>query len=69
MKKLVCFAIALSGALLTGQTRPDAQIWVPKEDGIRTIARPDFRGAGDAQKFMAAFNETLTTDVKGSGRM
>ena len=32
------------------------------------IALPDLRGAGDAQKFMAAFNETLTDDVKSAGR-
>src|ERR1017187_5665598 len=67
MKKLVCFAIALSGALLTGQTRPDAQIWVPKEVGMRTIAVPDFPGTGDAQNFMAAFNEPLSADIKTSG--
>src|SRR5450759_3581464 len=70
MKKLICFAIALSGALciLTGQTRPDAQIWVPKEGGIPVIAIPDLRGGGDAQKFMAALNETLSADVKACGR-
>src|ERR1035441_420071 len=68
MKKLICFGIALSGALCTlaGQ---DATIWVPKEGGIPAIAIPDFRGAGDAQKFMAAFNETLFADVKASGRL
>jgi TolB protein len=31
------------------------------------IAIPDFRGAGDAQKFMAVFNQTLWNDVGGSG--
>src|ERR1022692_1629248 len=68
MKKLICFAIALSGALciLTGQ---DATIWVPKVGGIPAIAIPDFRGAGDAQQFMAAFNETLSADVKACGRL
>src|ERR1035441_8618320 len=68
MKKLICFAIALSGALciLTGQ---DATIWVPKVGGVPAIAIPDFRGAGDAQKFMAAFNETLSADVKACGRL
>jgi TolB protein len=67
MKKLFGFAIALSGALclLTGQ---DATIKVSKEAGIPAIAIPDMRGAGDAQKFMAAFNETLTADVRASGR-
>src|ERR1039457_905604 len=68
MKKLICFAIALSGALclLTGQ---DARIWVPKVGEIPAIAIPDFRGTGDAQKFMAAFNETLSADVKACGRL
>src|ERR1039457_6187166 len=68
MKKLICFVIALSGALciLTGQ---DATIWVPKVGGIPAIAIPDFRGSGDAQKFMAAFNETLSADVKACGRL
>jgi TolB protein len=68
MKKFVCFAIALSGAvsILAGQ---DATIWVPKDGGIPAIAIPDFRGGGDAQKLMAAFNETLTADVRSSGRM
>ena len=67
MKKLIGFAIALSGALclLIGQ---DAQHHGrSKEGGIPAIAIPDFRGAGDAQKFMAAFNETLSADVKSSG--
>src|ERR1039457_7503040 len=68
MKKLIGFAIALSGALclLTGQ---DARIWVPKVGEIPAIAIPDFRGTGDAQKFMAAFNETLSGDVKACGRL
>jgi TolB protein len=31
------------------------------------IAVPDFRGAGDAQQYMGAFNETLWGDLAGSG--
>jgi TolB protein len=31
------------------------------------MAIPDFRGAGDAQSFMAAFNQTLWADVDGAG--
>lgn len=66
MKKLIGFAIVLSGALclLSGQI---TQIPVEKGGGIPVVAIPDFRGAGDAQKFMAAFNETLYSDVKGAG--
>ena len=67
MKKLICFAIGFSATLciLRGQ---DAIINVSKEGGIPAIAIPDLRGAGDAQKFMAAFNETLSSDIKSSGR-
>jgi len=67
MKKLICFAVAFSGALclLTGQ---DARITIDRSGGrVPAIAIPDFRGAGDAQKFMAAFNETLSADVRASG--
>ncbi len=32
-----------------------------------TIAVPDFRGAGEAQKFMNAFNQTLWDELAGSG--
>ena len=31
------------------------------------IALPDFRGSGDAQKFMDGFNQTLYEDLEGSG--
>ena len=67
MKKLICLAFASAGALLV-LTAQDATINVPRTEGvIPVIAIPDFRGAGDAQRFMAAFNETLSGDVNGSG--
>src|SRR5262245_59820363 len=31
------------------------------------VAIPDLRGAGDAQRFMPAFNQTLWSDIEGSG--
>jgi TolB protein len=33
----------------------------------RVVAIPDFRGDGDAQPFMAAFNQTLWADIASSG--
>jgi len=33
----------------------------------RTIAIPVFKGVGEAQSFMGAFNETLNADIGGSG--
>ena len=34
-----------------------------------TIAVPDFRGSGDAQKFMGVFNSTLFNDLQSSGQL
>jgi TolB protein len=33
----------------------------------KVVAIPDLRGAGDAQQFMVAFNQTLWSDIDGSG--
>jgi TolB protein len=65
MKKLIWFAVASAGALFVLMAQ-DAVIVVTK-GGIPAIAIPDFQGAGDARKFMAAFNETLSADVKACG--
>src|ERR1044071_9324874 len=41
---------------------------ISKTPGQRPkMAIPDFRGAGDAQPLMAAFNQTLRSDVDGAG--
>src|ERR1035437_2897308 len=66
MKKPIWFAVASAGALFVLMAQ-DARIIVTK-GGIPVIAIPDLRGAGDAQKFMAAFNETLSAGVKACGR-
>ncbi len=66
MKKPIWFAVASAGALFALMAQ-DARIIVTGGE-IPVIAIPDLRGAGDAQKFMAAFNETLSADVKACGR-
>src|ERR1700704_1294482 len=67
MKKLICFALASAGTLFV-LTAQDARIIVDRKEGVvPVIAIPDFRGTGDAQKFIAAFNETLYNDVNSSG--
>ena len=44
------------------------QVRIGVESGQRpAIAIPDMRGAGDAQKFMTVFNETLWNEVQTSG--
>src|SRR5438477_10264315 len=65
MKRLFWVAIASAGVLwiLTAQ---DARIKIDKGT-IYKLALPEFRGAGDAQKFMAAFNETLNRDLSDCG--
>ena len=69
MNKLICTGILMAGSLLIVRAQK-YEIPVPKTEGIiPSIAIPDFRGAGDAQKFMAAFNETLSADVKASGQV
>ena len=64
----VCLlALSLTAAALLSAQRIDFSGKVVKEEQRRVIAIPDFRGAGDAQQFMAAFNQTLWSDIAGSG--
>jgi TolB protein len=69
MKKLISVGFALLGAICALLAQQERNELVLKGQG-RTpkLAIPDLRGAGDAQKFMAAFNQTLWSDVDGSGR-
>ncbi len=69
MKRLIGVGLVMAGTLGALMAQ-DAQITVSK-NGYQTpnVAIPDFRGTGDAQKFMAAFNETLSGDVKASGQV
>jgi len=65
MKRILWIAIAVSGAVavLLGQ-----DIFGTISGGQKpTIALPNLKGSGDAQRFMAAFNQTLTDDIQGSG--
>jgi len=65
MKKLLwlTFMLAVFILILAGQ---DFSGTIGK-DRQPHIAIPDFRGSGDAQKFMAVFNQTLWNDVNSSG--
>ncbi len=67
MKKLL-LVLSLSGsALLMAQSR-DMLIELMGGNKKPIIAVPDFRGSGDAQKFMGTFNQTLFSELQGSGR-
>src|SRR2546430_4527869 len=65
MKRIFWLAIASAGALWILPAQ-DARINILKGT-IYKLALPEFRGAGDAQKFMATFNETLNRDLSDCG--
>jgi TolB protein len=62
---LTCLCAVPLIALLTAQ---QSDVIIKLSKGERAgMAVPDFRGAGDAQQFMGAFNQTLWSDLEGSG--
>src|SRR5215831_14226305 len=66
MKKLmVCLGLS-AAALLVMKAQQNTRIMIVGGQKPK-LAIPDFRGAGDAQKFMAAFNQTLWSDIENSG--
>jgi TolB protein len=60
----VLAAIALVAVAIAQQS--DVLIKIQRQQRA-AIALPDFRGSGDAQKFMATFNQTLYGDLEDSG--
>ena len=52
---------AQQGPVFTGNVNKAAQLPV--------IAVPDFRGAGAAESYMGVFNQTLWSDLQGSGML
>lgn len=67
MGKRVWLALAVTAAARLSAQQIDFRGEVVKEAPKRIIAIPEFRGAGDAQPFMTAFNQTLWSDIAGSG--
>jgi TolB protein len=56
---------ALAGLLLAAQ---QSDVIIKLSKGERAvIALPDLRGAGEAQRFMDAFNQTVWSDIESSG--
>ncbi len=63
---LASIAVLAAGAIfVSGQDRFEGK--VEKNQGKPRIAVIDFRGAGDAQKFMTSFNTTLWDELSNSG--
>jgi len=63
--------ILLGSVILVLSALANAQInaTIGKAGEKPSIAVPDFRGAGDAQKFMTVFNSTLFNDLDTSGQL
>ena len=62
MKRLVWVIAALAAA-----QQPPIGIGTITQGEKPVIAIPDLRGSGEAQNFMAAFNQTLWADIEGAG--
>jgi len=62
---LLSSIVFCGAALVYAQIRAD----VGKKGEKPSIAVPDFRGSGDAQKFMGVFNSTLFNDLQTSGQL
>ncbi|MFN7939344.1 MAG: hypothetical protein U0R19_38820 [Bryobacteraceae bacterium] len=69
MKKLsLLFVFTLAGAWLMHSQQRSADLIVDLMKGDRpSIAIPDFRGSGEAQKFMVMFNNTLQSEIDNAG--
>ena len=69
MKKKLLWITSASALLVTVTLAIRAQEirGVISQGDQPVIAVPDFRGTGDAQKFMAVFNQTLWDQLAGSG--
>lgn len=66
-KRTVWIGLCLAAAVLLLAAQ-ESDVIIKIVSGERAaIAVPDFRGAGDAQQYMNVFNQTLWSDLEGSG--
>lgn len=63
---IATLVICLAASIYPQNTDITGKIGKPGEKPV--IAVPDFRGAGDAQKFMSTFNSTLWNELDNSGQ-
>ncbi len=67
-KRTVWIGSCLAAAVLVLAAQ-ESDVIIKLSKGDRTaIAVPDFRGAGEAQQYMNVFNQTLWSDLDGSGQ-
>jgi TolB protein len=69
MKKVLFLVLSLAAVLfvLSAQQGSDRTQLFLGGQVSRTVALPDLSGSAETQRFMGAFNETLWSDVHGSG--
>src|SRR5580704_7252193 len=65
---LIAF-LAFAGLVASAQSRTDITGVIRDDRQLPKIALPDFRGTGDAQAWMGAFNSTLLSELSGSGAL
>src|SRR5688572_27086089 len=64
-KTLFVSGLTLAAIVVVAQNR--ILIELSGNAGKGVIAIPEFRGSGEAQRFMGAFNSTLWSEIEGSG--
>src|SRR5215218_6185461 len=67
MTKKTLFVVGLSLAALVAVAQNRILIELADKGGKGAIAIPDFRGTGDAARFMSTFNTTLWSEIDQSG--
>ena len=67
MTKKTLFVLGLTVAAIIAFAQNSILIEITKQGGKGAIAIPEFRGTGEAQAHMAAFNQTLWSEVEQSG--
>jgi TolB protein len=67
MKKIVSAMVAAAATLVVLAARQTDFSGVIKGTARPALAVPDFRGDGQAQAFVGAFNQTLWNDLQGAG--
>lgn len=66
---IVAALLAFASLAASGQSQTDINGIIPSGNDRPRIAVPDFRGTGDAQTWMGAFNSTLWSELAGSGAL
>jgi TolB protein len=67
MTKKLFFVLALALAAIVALAQNRILIELTGQGGKGVIAIPDFRGTGDAARFMTTFNSTLWSEIEQSG--